>query len=144
MSDWLVADALAPNSTGPLAQLFAASALGELAVPHCAACGLALELDQARCDECGATDVAWRRADPSGTVHSVTTVHRREPGLIVADTAYHIVDVELSSGHRLLMTTEQPTTVPPRIGDHATIVFRHVGDVAVPALHTTTPAEDYR
>jgi uncharacterized OB-fold protein len=140
MSDWLVSDSLAPTTAGPLAALYAAAATGELALPHCQACGLALELDQTRCDRCGTSEIGWHRVERIGVVHSVTTVHRREPDLIVADGPYHVVDVETASGHRIVMTTDRPAAVPPRIGDRGTIVFRHVGGVAVPALATTDPS----
>lgn len=141
MTDWLAADSLAPNTAGSLAPLYEAAARGELALPHCAACRLASELEQLRCDRCGATGIDWLRVEPKGSVHSVTTVHRREPGLILAEAPYHVVDVELTSGHRLLMATEGPTAISPRIGDDVTIVFRHVGGVAVPAL-ALSPTED--
>lgn len=142
MTDWLVDDSLAPVADGALAPLFAAAADGVLALPHCAACGTPLELDQYRCDACAGTDVDWRAVPPSGTVHAVTTVHRREPGLIRATGPYHLADVELASGHRLIVTTDRPTTTSPAIGDAATIVFRQVGGVAVPALATGTPSEE--
>jgi uncharacterized protein len=134
--DWLVADSLAPSTTGTLAPLYEASARGELALPHCGSCGQPLELEQTRCDGCGGVEIAWRPVDRRGTIHSFTTVHRREPGLIVTSAPYHVVDVELASGHRLLMTTSAPTDDPPAIGDAAAITFRHVGGVAVPALAT--------
>ena len=136
MADWLVDDSLAPHTDGTLAPMYAAATAGQLALPHCRACGQPLELEQLRCDACGADDVAWLRVDPSGTIHSVTTVHRREPGLIVATGPYHVVDVELASGHRLVMTTDRPTATTPAIGDPARIVFRDVAGVPVPSLTT--------
>lgn len=132
--DWLVDDSLAPNPEGALAPLYEAAGRGELALPHCAACAVALELDQLRCDVCGATEIAWRVVQPTGSVHSSTTVHRREPGLIRTPDPYHLVDVELDSGHRLLVTTAQPTSAAPAIGAPARVVFRTVAGVAVPAL----------
>ncbi len=144
MGDWLVDDSLAPATDGTLAPLYAAAARGELALPHCPACGQPLELEQLRCESCGAIGASWRGVEPTGTVHSVTTVHRREPGLIRATAPYHIVDVELTSGHRLLMTTDVPTPRPPAIGDPARIVFRRVGGVAVPALATRSSPQEVR
>lgn len=141
MSDWLVDDSLAPATSGALAPLYEAAERGELALPHCGSCTEPLELEQSRCDRCGSTDVAWRTVAPTGTVHSVTTVHRRERSLIVADQPYHVVDVELASGHRLLMTTVGPTRDAPRIGDPAHVEFRHVGGVPLPALSTTDPTD---
>ena len=143
MTDWLVHDSLAPNTAGALAPLYAAAARGELALPHCSGCGQPLELDQHRCDGCGSTSIAWRAVSPTGTVHSSTTVHRREPGLVLTTDPYHVIDVELLSGHRLIVTTDRPTAAAPVIGDPARIVFRSVGGVAVPSL-AVTPLEDAR
>lgn len=142
MNDWLVADALTPQTQGVLAPLYQAASRGELALPICAACATTFELDQGRCDVCGAGDIAWPLVDPVGAVHSVTTVHRREPGLIVATQPYHVIDVELTSGHRLLMTTVTPAAHPPTIGDVAYIEFRSVGGVAVPAFSSSPPNPD--
>ena len=139
MTDWLVDEALAPAVEGPLAPLYAAAVQGSLALPHCDRCSQPLELEQVRCDSCATTEIAWRTVEPEGTVHAATTVHRREPGLIVATQPYHVVDIELSSGHRLLMSTSGPTATPPAIGDHARIMFRHVGGVPVPAMAVADP-----
>jgi uncharacterized OB-fold protein len=136
MADWLVADSLAPNTEGTLAPMYAAATADQLAMPHCGACRQALELEQLRCDTCGAADIAWLPVDPAGTIHSVTTVHRLEPGLIVTNEPYVVVDVELASGHRLVMTADRPTATPPAIGDPARIVFRDVAGVPVPSLST--------
>lgn len=134
MADWLVDDSLAPSTHGALAPLYEAARRGELALPHCGGCGQPLELDQHRCDACASTAVEWHVVEPTGAVHSATTVHRLEPGLILTSDPYHVVDVELASGHRLIMTTDRPTASPPAIGDVARVVFRLVGDVAVPSL----------
>ena len=131
--DWLADDVLAPSTGGALAPLYAAAAEGRLALPFCGACGAVLELEQDVCDSCGAADVDWRDVDPAGSVHSVTRVHRREPSLIRACSPYHVLDVQLGSGHRLVMTTTRPTDHPIRIGDPVRIGFRTVGGTALPA-----------
>jgi uncharacterized OB-fold protein len=132
--DWLLGPALAPNVHDPLlAPLYAGAARGELVLPSCGACGLALELEQRACDRCDSTDVVWAAVVPAGAVHSATTVHRRERGLVVATEPYPVVDVELDSGHRLVMTTLAPQRSAPAIGRAVRIGFRSVGGVAVPA-----------
>jgi acetyl-CoA acetyltransferase/uncharacterized OB-fold protein len=136
--DWLVADSLTPGTTGEMAPLFAAAARGALAMPFCGACGTALELEQQVCDACGADVVLWRDVELAGVVHSSTLVHRREPGLILTDRPYPVLDVELTSGHRLLMTTTLPTDVAPAIGRPVGIGFRTVGGVAVPSADLPT------
>ncbi|MDT5216393.1 MAG: uncharacterized protein QOK18_4632 [Mycobacterium sp.] len=135
LEDWLLNSALAPEPEhDALRPLYQAATRGELAVPFCAACAQPLELDQEVCDACGGTEHDWRTVDLRGTVHAATLMHRREPGLVRAQAPYPIVDVELESGHRILMTTAQPADAAPEIGAKVRIGFRRLGDVAIPAI----------
>jgi uncharacterized protein len=139
--DWLVAPELAPNATDPvMAPVYEAAARGALALPFCAACGTPLELEQYVCDACGTNAEIgtagreWRDVPLAGTVHAATLVHRREPGLIVAGEPYPVIDVELASGHRLVLTTATPSGQAPDIGAPVEIAFRPVGAVTLPAV----------
>lgn len=142
--DWLLDQALAPDATDDLlAPLYQGAGLGELVLPFCDACDLPLDLDQQVCDGCGADRVCWRDVERSGTVHSVTVMHRRETGLVVATGPYPILDVELVSGHRLIMTTATATDpeAVPGIGDPVTVTFRRLGAVSVPCAATADPTD---
>jgi uncharacterized OB-fold protein len=135
VEDWLLDNALAPIADDDLlAPLYRAAARNELAMPFCAACALPLELDQEICDNCGGAEHDWRTIDLRGTVHAATLMHRREPGLVHGTAPYPIVDVELTSGHRMVMTTVRPAGTAPPIGTAVRIGFRHLGDVAIPAI----------
>jgi uncharacterized protein len=137
VGDWLLDGALAPAADdGTLAPLYRAATRNELALPFCVACALPLELDQEVCDSCGGAEREWRTVELSGTVHAATLMHRREPGLVHAVAPYPIVDVELTSGHRMVMTTVQPTDTAPAIGTVVRIGFRRLGDVVLPAIDT--------
>jgi uncharacterized protein len=151
--DWLVAPELAPDAADPvLAPVYEAAARGALALPFCAGCGVPLELEQYVCDGCGASAEIgtpgreWREVPLVGTVHASTLVHRREPGLIVAMRPYPVIDVELDSGHRLVLTTATPCGQAPDIGAPVEIAFRAVGTVTVPAVRfprAASPAGSY-
>ena len=143
-ADWLLTAELAPDTTDVLAPLYAAAAEGQLRLPHCGACGLALDLEQRVCDGCDANTVVWRPVEPTGAVHSVTVVHRREPGLVLADGPYPVVDVELASGHRLVLAPVEPGTPAPAIGDPVSIGFRRLGDVTVPGFALPSRPEQHR
>ncbi|CDO31260.1 MULTISPECIES: Zn-ribbon domain-containing OB-fold protein [Mycobacteriaceae] len=135
--DWLLDNTLAPTVDGDsLAPLYEAAHRGELVLPFCAGCAQPLELDQEICDRCGDAETNWCAVELRGTVHSATLMHRREPGLVRAQIPYPIVDTELDSGHRLVMTTVQPTDTAPGIGTAVSIGFRRLGDVAIPAIDT--------
>jgi uncharacterized OB-fold protein len=144
--DWLVPPELAPDTADPvLAPMYAAAARGALALPFCAACGTPLELEQYVCDACGAgaeigtAGRAWRDVPLTGTVHTATLVHRREPDLIVAPGPYPVIDVELDSGHRLVLTTATPSGQAPELGTTVEIAFRTVGVVTLPAVRVAWP-----
>jgi uncharacterized OB-fold protein len=144
--DWLVAPELVPDVADPvMAPVYAAAARGALALPFCAACGTPLELEQYVCDACGTSAEIgtpgreWRDVPLAGTVHAATLVHRREPGLIVAPGPYPVIDVELDSGHRLVLTTATPSGGAPDIGTPVEIAFRTVGDVTLPAVRVLWP-----
>jgi uncharacterized OB-fold protein len=143
-ADWLLTAELAPDTTDVLAPLYAAAAEGQLRLPRCGACGLALELEQRVCDGCDAITVVWQPVEPTGTVHSVTVVHRREPGLVLADGPYPVADVELASGHRLVLAPVGPGTPAPAIGDPVSIGFRRLGDVTVPGFAVPSRPELHR
>jgi uncharacterized OB-fold protein len=137
LEDWLLDPALAPAAEhDPLAPLYRAATRNELALPFCAACGQPLELDQEVCDHCESAERNWRTVELRGTVHAATLMHRRDPGLVHAQTPYPIVDVELTSGHRLVMTTVAPSATAPAIGTGVRVGFRRLGDVLIPAIDT--------
>lgn len=139
-SDWLLADVLAPAVLDDLlTPLYDGAGRGELVLPSCGACALPLDLDQQVCDGCGAAEVSWRAVEARGSVHSVTLMHRLEPGLVVATAPYPILDVELASGHRLVMTTRDRPERVPRIGDPVTVVFRPLGAVSIPSAVPSDP-----
>jgi len=134
--DWLLEPALAPAVDGDaIRPLYDAAARGELALPFCAACELPLELEQQTCDGCGRAERLWRQVNPRGSVHAATMMHRREPGLVRATDPYVIVDVEMESGHRIVMATLTPTDAAPPIGTAVRVGFRCLGDVAIPAVN---------
>jgi uncharacterized OB-fold protein len=151
--DWLVAPELAPDASDPvMAPLYEAAGRGALALPFCAACATPLELEQYVCDACGAgaeigtAGREWRDVPLAGTVHAATLVHRREPGLIVATGPYPVIDVELVSGHRLVLTTAAPSGQAPDVGAPVEIAFRAVGGVTLPAVRfprAASPAGSY-
>jgi uncharacterized protein len=149
--DWLVAPELAPDADPVLAPMYEAAARGALALPFCAACATPLELEQYVCDACGAgaeigtAGREWRDVPLAGTVHAATLVHRREPGLIVATGPYPVIDVELASGHRVVLTTAAPSGQAPDVGASVEIAFRTVGAVTLPAVRfpAASPTRSY-
>ncbi|HVT66387.1 MAG TPA: OB-fold domain-containing protein [Trebonia sp.] len=137
-ADWLVSPELAPSFEGTaLAPLFEHAERGELAMPFCAECAEPFELDQEVCDRCTGTGAHWRPVPPSGVVHARTLVHRTASPLLRTTAPYPVLDVELDSAHRVVMTTLEPATRDWQIGDRVRVAFRRVGGVPVPAAVPT-------
>ena len=89
--DWLLEPVLAPTVTGDvLAPYYEAAARGELAMPFCSRCDLALELEQRVCDGCGGTESQWRTVEVAGTVHAAPLMHPRETGLVRAEVPHPV------------------------------------------------------
>ena len=133
-SDWLVDDSLAPEVAGDrLAPLYAGARTGILVLPFCGRCATPLDLEQIVCDACASRAVQWRPTRAEGIVHSATLVHRVERGLVHVDGPYPVIDVETVSGHRIIMTTAEPSATAPAIGSPVTIAFRTIADVSLPA-----------
>jgi uncharacterized OB-fold protein len=138
LDDWLLDPVVAPTVDGdPLAPLYEAATRHELALPFCTGCAQPLEFDQEVCDRCSGSERDWRTVDLQGVVHAATLMHRREPGLVHAPSPYPIVDVELTSGHRMVMTTVRPADTAPPIGASVRIGFRHLGGVLIPAIDSS-------
>ncbi|HVW41729.1 MAG TPA: OB-fold domain-containing protein [Amycolatopsis sp.] len=141
-TDWLLEDDLAPSlDDETLGELYRGAERGQLVLPFCPGCGLALELEQKVCDGCGTCGPAWRPVEPRGHVHSVTVVHRLEPGLVRTTDPYPVADIELVDGHRLVLAAVTPAPAPA-IGDAVSIGFRRLGGVAVPAFHHEVSAAE--
>ncbi|MDV7136468.1 Zn-ribbon domain-containing OB-fold protein [Williamsia muralis] len=144
-TDWLLSDSLGPVVSGdPLEPLYTGAARGALVLPFCAACSLPLDLEQHVCDGCGSHRIDWLETAPTGVVHSSTTMHRLEPGLVTATGPYPIVDIELAGGHRLIMTTVDPATRAPQIGDVVDIGFRNLAGTALPAAQPINSTDTAR
>ena len=136
-NDWLAEPVLAPAVDGdPIRPLYDAAAHDELALPFCHGCDAAVELEQLVCDHCGCSRIDWRSVELTGVVHAATLMHRREPGLVRTDSPYPVIDVEVSSGRRIVMTTVNPSTRAPAIGTPVRIGFRRLGGVRLPAVET--------
>lgn len=83
----------------PFAQGLAA---GVLRYQRCGACGQALTGQRHACTACGSVQLAWCDAAGTGTVFSVSTVHRAPTDAWRALAPYTLVLVDLDEGPRVM------------------------------------------
>ncbi len=77
-------------------------ATGVLRYQRCAACGQAITGRRVACTACGGVDLAWHTAAGTGTVWSVSTVHRAPTEAWRAEAPYTLVLVTLDEGPRVM------------------------------------------
>ena len=77
-------------------------ATGVLRYQRCAPCGAAQTGQRLACTACGSTQLAWCDAAGTGTVWSVSTVHRAPSDAWRAALPYTLVLVDLDEGPRLM------------------------------------------
>lgn len=105
----------------------------DLVLRFCTGQGHPLDLDQVRCELCGA-QACWQPAEPRGRVRASVVMHRLERSVVAVDHPYAVFDVELASGHRLYLASVDPATpaLPP--GTEIEIGWVRVGSRAVPRV----------
>lgn len=87
------------DTASPFAQGLAA---GVLRYQRCAGCGAAQTGQRFACTTCGSRQLAWWDAAGTGTVFSVSTVHRAPADAWRALAPYTLVLVDLDEGPRVM------------------------------------------
>jgi uncharacterized OB-fold protein len=87
------------STASPFAQ---GLANGVLRYQRCGACGQALTGLRFACTSCGSVQLAWCDAAGTGTVFSVSTVHRAPSDAWRALAPYTLVLVDLDEGPRVM------------------------------------------
>jgi uncharacterized OB-fold protein len=77
-------------------------AAGVLRYQRCADCGQAITGQRFACTACGSTRLAWHDGAGTGTVWSVSTVHRAPTDAWRAEAPYTLVLVTLDEGPRVM------------------------------------------
>jgi uncharacterized OB-fold protein len=116
-------------SSDPLARAWwAGVADGHIGYEHCADCGTAQFYPRGRCTACGSARVEMRRAAGSGTIFSITTVHRPPSPALQAFAPYAIALVDLDEGVRMMAHADPALAIGARVS----VTFVPFGDRTVP------------
>jgi uncharacterized OB-fold protein len=116
-------------SNDPLARAWWADvAAGRIGYEHCADCGADQFYPRGRCTACGSERVEIRHAAGTGTIFSITTVHRPPSPALQAFAPYAIALVDLDEGVRMMAHADPALAIGARV--RATVV--PFGDRTVP------------
>lgn len=135
-TDWLMDPAARPSGEPPLEEFLEAAAAGSLSMPFCSLCDRPLDIDQVRCEGCCEGRPTWRQVDLTGRVLAAIEMHRFEKSLVRSTAPYQLVEVELVSGHRLIVSTDEPTSRKYQAGDAIDLGLVEVGGQNVPRIRT--------
>jgi uncharacterized OB-fold protein len=129
-----------PADDAVLRPFLQSTARDALSMPFCDRCGAPVDIDQRRCESCGAGAVCWRIVEPRGRVAAATMMHRRDAG-VMADSRYAVVEVELLSGHRLITSTASASDHAFQAGEPVALEMVRVGDRNIPRITVPTRLE---
>jgi hypothetical protein len=138
VADALLLDEAQPQPDETVGPLYEAAARCELSLRFCAENGHPLDLDQVRCEICGAPGV-WEETVPRGRVLASIIMHRIEASLVRAAQPYAVFDIETQSGHRLYLAASEPGAPPLPVGTEIDIGWVRIGARAVPRVVTHHP-----
>lgn len=94
-----------------------------LVVQTCRSCGHTQFYPRALCVKCESRDLDWREAEPKGTVHSFTIVHRAPTPAFREDSPYVLALIDLEDGFRMMMNIVNCDPETVSIGMKVGIVF---------------------
>jgi uncharacterized OB-fold protein len=116
-------------SADPIARdWWAAIARGHIGYEVCKECGTAQFYPRGRCTACGSAGVETRRAAGTGTIFSITVVHRPPSAALQAFAPYGIALVDLDEGIRMMAQADPALAIGARVQAH----FVTFGDRTVP------------
>ncbi len=116
-------------SADPIARdWWAGIAEGRIGYEACGDCGAAQFYPRGRCTACGSAKVAMRTAAGTGTIFSITVVHRPPSAALQPFAPYAIALVDLDEGVRMMAHADPSLAIGARV--RATIA--PFGDRAVP------------
>ena len=124
-----------PDVRGSARPYWSAALRGELQLPFCDRCAIAIFYPRDFCPSCGARSVTWRRCSGRGIVYSFSVIHTHPHPAFKQRVPYVVALVTLEEGARLMTEIVDcpPDTV--RVGMAVIVDFRRAGeDVALPVF----------
>lgn len=127
-----------PTPSALTAPFWDATRRGELRMPFCDGCGSWFFTPEARCPRCLAAGWRYRGVAGTGTVYSVTVVHRAPgPGF---DVPFALAIVELDEGVSLLSHVVGVAPEDVRIGQRVRVRLRPLTErITVPEFAPEDP-----
>ena len=122
-------------SSDPLARAWwAGVAEGRIGYQRCEACAAAQFFPRERCEACGSAHLAVATSAGTGTIFSITVVHRPPSPALQAFAPYGIALVDLDEGVRLMAHADPGLA----IGEKVVATFAAFGDRATPKFIRAT------
>ncbi|MEC8202678.1 MAG: Zn-ribbon domain-containing OB-fold protein [Pseudomonadota bacterium] len=103
-----------------------------LVYQSCQSCGHAQFYPRSACVKCESTDLAWKEADPTGTVHTFTIVNRAPSAAFRSDVPYVLALIDLADGFRMMMNVTDCDPADVAIGKPVRIVYEQRDGQKVP------------
>lgn len=122
-----------PNPTAETQTYWNGACQGKLLIQRCTSCGRQQHFPSVICRTCQSTSLEWREAAGTGTVHTLTVVHRAPSAAFASLVPYVLALVDLDEGVRMMANIVHAAPDAVSIGLRVRVVFESLGDnVALP------------
>ncbi len=108
------------------------TALGELRMRKCDACGALFRFVSEQCPKCWSTDLSWQIASGRGKVVAFTTVYRAPYESVEARVPYTIALIDLCEGLTMMSNVIECDPSAVRVGMPVELIFEQRGEVRLP------------
>jgi uncharacterized OB-fold protein len=117
----------------PVNQLFwEGTALGELRVRCCNACGARFRFVSEWCPSCWSTDLGWQRASGRGKVAAMSVVHMAPYESVAGRVPYVLALVELEEGPTMMSNVVDCAPDTVAVGMAVQVCFEPRGELRLP------------
>lgn len=116
----------APNADSQ--PYWAAARDRKLLVRRCNGCGELHFMPRFLCPSCWSEDLEWVESKGTGSVYSMTVIHRAPTPVFAARTPYVTAMIELDEGPRMVANILGDDALSVKIGDRVSVIFEDRGD----------------
>lgn len=121
-----------PEVTPVNRQFWDGTAIGELRIRSCKACGTRFRFVTEWCPSCWSTDLDWQAASGRGKVASMTVVHMAPYESVAARVPYVLALIELDEGPVMMSNVVDCDPEEVKVGMPVQVTFEPRGELQLP------------
>jgi len=127
-----MSEKLAPEINDTNRLYWEGTAVGELRLRHCKACGAKFRFNHGWCPQCGSDDMGHIVSSGRGVVTNFSVIHVPPYEAYAAEVPYALALVDLAEGVRMMANIVECDPATVSVGMSVELTFEDRGDVKLP------------